>query len=97
VKICRGRIFSGLNFVKKHGFSTFLRGCNPAFCITATKSVHYSGAKNKTIFTKPKIHLLLTAKNKLLKRKALFIINPISGGKKKDGVPELIGNALKAR
>jgi diacylglycerol kinase (ATP) len=26
-----------------------------------------------------------------LKKKALFIINPISGGKKKDGVPELIG------
>jgi diacylglycerol kinase (ATP) len=25
-----------------------------------------------------------------LKRKALFIINPVSGGKKKDGVPELI-------
>jgi diacylglycerol kinase (ATP) len=33
----------------------------------------------------------LTAKNKLLERKTLFIINPISGGKKKDGVPELIG------
>jgi diacylglycerol kinase (ATP) len=47
--------------------------------------------ENKTIFAKPKIHLLLTAKNKLLKRKTLFIINPISGGKKKDGVPELIG------
>ncbi len=46
--------------------------------------------KNKTIFTKPKIDLLLTAKNILLKRKALFIINPISGGKKKDGVPGLI-------
>jgi diacylglycerol kinase (ATP) len=48
-------------------------------------------AKNKTIFTKPKIHLLLAAKNTLLKRKTLFIINPISGGKRKDGVPELIG------
>ncbi|MDB5005284.1 MAG: diacylglycerol kinase [Mucilaginibacter sp.] len=32
----------------------------------------------------------MTAKNILLKRKALFIINPISGGKKKDGVPKLI-------
>jgi len=32
----------------------------------------------------------LIAKNILLKRKALFIINPISGGKKKDGVPKLI-------
>ena len=29
-----------------------------------------------------------------MKRKALFIINPISGGKKKDGVPELIGKHL---
>jgi len=29
-----------------------------------------------------------------LKRKALFIINPISGGKKKDGVPELIDQSL---
>jgi YegS/Rv2252/BmrU family lipid kinase len=48
-------------------------------------------AKNKTIFAKPKIHLLLAAKNNFLERKTLFIINPISGGKKKDGVPELIG------
>ncbi|MGF7082419.1 diacylglycerol kinase (ATP) [Mucilaginibacter sp. UYCu711] len=48
-------------------------------------------AKNKTIFAKPKIHLLLAAKNIFLERKTLFIINPISGGKKKDGVPELIG------
>jgi len=31
-----------------------------------------------------------------LKRKALFIINPISGGKKKDGVPELIEKYLDA-
>jgi len=29
-----------------------------------------------------------------LKRKALFIINPVSGGKKKDGVPELIHKYL---
>ncbi len=29
-----------------------------------------------------------------MKRKALFIINPISGGKKKDGVPELIEKYL---
>lgn len=29
-----------------------------------------------------------------MKRKALFIINPISGGKKKDGVPELIEKHL---
>jgi diacylglycerol kinase (ATP) len=29
-----------------------------------------------------------------LKRKALFIINPVSGGKKKDGVPELVRNYL---
>jgi diacylglycerol kinase (ATP) len=29
-----------------------------------------------------------------LERKALFIINPISGGKKKDGVPELIEKYL---
>jgi len=32
----------------------------------------------------------LIAKNILLKRKALFIITPIPGGKKKDGVPKLI-------
>jgi diacylglycerol kinase (ATP) len=51
--------------------------------------------KNKTIFTKPKIHLLLTAKNILLKRKTLFIINPISGGKKKDEVPALIDTYFK--
>ncbi len=31
-----------------------------------------------------------------MKRKALFIINPISGGKKKDGVPELIEKYLDA-
>jgi YegS/Rv2252/BmrU family lipid kinase len=31
-----------------------------------------------------------------LKRKALFIINPISGGKKKDGVPELIKDTVDA-
>jgi diacylglycerol kinase (ATP) len=31
-----------------------------------------------------------------LKRKALFIVNPISGGKKKDGVPELIETYLDA-
>jgi diacylglycerol kinase (ATP) len=31
-----------------------------------------------------------------LKRKALFIINPISGGKEKDGVPELIEKYLDA-
>jgi diacylglycerol kinase (ATP) len=37
----------------------------------------------------------LTAKNKLLERKTLFIINPISGGKKKDGVPELIGKCFE--
>jgi diacylglycerol kinase (ATP) len=30
----------------------------------------------------------------LLKRKALFIINPVSGGKTKDGVPELIERTL---
>jgi diacylglycerol kinase (ATP) len=29
-----------------------------------------------------------------LKRKALFIINPVSGGKKKDGVPELVAKYL---
>ncbi|MDB4924335.1 diacylglycerol kinase family protein [Mucilaginibacter sp.] len=29
-----------------------------------------------------------------MKRKTLFIINPISGGKKKDGVPQLIGKYL---
>ncbi|QHS55081.1 diacylglycerol kinase family lipid kinase [Mucilaginibacter sp. 14171R-50] len=29
-----------------------------------------------------------------MKRKALFIINPVSGGKKKDGVPELVGKYL---
>lgn len=32
-----------------------------------------------------------------MERKALFIINPISGGKKKDGVPELIEKHLDAR
>ena len=37
----------------------------------------------------------MTAKNKLLKRKTLFIINPISGGKKKDGVPELVDAHFK--
>jgi lipid kinase, YegS/Rv2252/BmrU family len=31
----------------------------------------------------------------LLKRKTLFIINPISGGKKKDGVPELVRTHFK--
>lgn len=31
-----------------------------------------------------------------MKRKALFIINPISGGKKKDGVPELIKDTIDA-
>ena len=31
-----------------------------------------------------------------MERKALFIINPISGGKKKDGVPELIEKHLDA-
>lgn len=31
-----------------------------------------------------------------MKRKALFIINPISGGKKKDGVPELIKDTVDA-
>lgn len=31
-----------------------------------------------------------------MKRKALFIINPISGGKKKDGVPELINETVDA-
>nr|WP_067056806.1 diacylglycerol kinase family protein [Mucilaginibacter sp. L294] len=29
-----------------------------------------------------------------MKRKALFIINPVSGGKKKDGVPELVAKYL---
>ncbi|HEX3386374.1 MAG TPA: acylglycerol kinase family protein, partial [Mucilaginibacter sp.] len=29
-----------------------------------------------------------------MKSKALFIINPISGGKKKDNVPDLIRNSL---
>ena len=33
----------------------------------------------------------MATKNIVLERKTLFIINPISGGKKKDGVPELIG------
>ena len=32
-----------------------------------------------------------------MERKALFIINPISGGKKKDGVPELIEEHLDAK
>jgi diacylglycerol kinase (ATP) len=51
--------------------------------------------KNKTIFTKPKIHLLLPPQNyMLLKRKALFIINPVSGGKSKDGVPGLVAGTL---
>jgi len=50
--------------------------------------------KNKTIFTKPKIHLLLPQIIYVLKRKALFIINPVSGGKKKDGVPDLIEKNL---
>ena len=31
-----------------------------------------------------------------MERKALFIVNPISGGKKKDGVPELIESQLDA-
>jgi diacylglycerol kinase (ATP) len=31
-----------------------------------------------------------------LKRKALFIVNPVSGGKKKDGVPQLIKEHLDA-
>jgi diacylglycerol kinase (ATP) len=53
------------------------------------------GGKNKTIFTKPKIHLLLPALKYIwLKRKALFIINPVSGGKSKEGVPDLIEKNL---
>ena len=36
----------------------------------------------------------MTAENILVKRNALFIINPIAGGKKKDGVPELIKKYL---
>jgi len=53
------------------------------------------GGKNKTIFTKPKIHLLLPALKYIwLKRKALFIINPVAGGKKKDDVPALIEKNL---
>ncbi len=76
---------------KEDGISTFLRGCNPIPLSQGQKISPLSSGKNKTIFTKPKIHLLLAAKNKLLERKTLFIINPISGGKKKDGVPELIG------
>ena len=32
-----------------------------------------------------------------MKRKALFIINPVSGGKKKDGVPELVEKYLDPR
>jgi YegS/Rv2252/BmrU family lipid kinase len=52
-------------------------------------------AKIKQFFTKQKIGLLLTAPNfRLLKSKALFIINPISGGKSKDNVPELIEKNL---
>jgi len=54
---------SGLQFnlSKEDGFSTFLRGCNPApaYIQKATKSVHYQQAKSKTIFTKQKIQLLL--------------------------------------
>jgi YegS/Rv2252/BmrU family lipid kinase len=38
----------------------------------------------------------LAAKIYQLKRKVLFIINPISGGKKKEGVPELIEKHLDA-
>jgi diacylglycerol kinase (ATP) len=59
------------------------------------KSVHFRRAKIKQFFTKPKIGLLLTGKNyNCLKSKVLFIINPISGGKKKDNVPELIEKNL---
>jgi len=48
-------------------------------------------SKNKTILTKPKIDLLLPPVIVYqLKKKALFIVNPISGGKKKDGVPQLV-------
>ena len=53
------------------------------------------GGKNKTIFHKAENRLLLTRKNyNCLKSKVLFIINPISGGKKKDEVPVLIEKHL---
>ena len=38
----------------------------------------------------------MKAENILVKQNALFIINPIAGGKKKDGVPELIEKYLDA-
>ena len=51
--------------------------------------------KNKTIFYKPKNRFTFDASHiTRLKRKALFIINPISGGKAKDGIPALIGKGI---
>ena len=50
-----------------------------------------STAKIKTIFYKAENRgYFWPIKYKCLKSKALFIINPISGGKNKDNVPELI-------
>jgi len=50
-----------------------------------------SGGKNKTIFTKQKIGLLLKVEIiNYLKKKVLFIINPVAGGKSKAGIPDLI-------
>jgi diacylglycerol kinase (ATP) len=61
----------------------------------AVKSVHFTIGKSKTILQKPKLHLLLVAeKSHRLKRKALFVINPVAGGKSKAHVPQLIQKYL---
>jgi diacylglycerol kinase (ATP) len=62
-----------------------------AIGIRTTKSVHYCAPKIKQFLQSRKYIYFWQLKNILLERKTLFIINPISGGKKKDGVPELIG------
>jgi len=58
------------------------------------KSVHFQRAKLKHFLQSRKYIYFWTANFIWLKRKALFIINPISGGKRKDRVPDLIQNNL---
>jgi diacylglycerol kinase (ATP) len=86
----------GIVVKKEAGFSTFLRGCNPAlFKQNIFKSVHFRRAKLKQFYKSRKYKYFWPPKAiEYLKKKALFIINPVSGGKKKDGVPALIDQYL---
>jgi YegS/Rv2252/BmrU family lipid kinase len=49
-----------------------------------------SSGKNKTIFTKQKMVTFGVEIISCLKKKVLFIINPVAGGKSKAGIPDLI-------